>query len=158
MALVFIGIGTNLGNKEENIHRAVKNIEEQIGDVCLQSAFYVTEPWGFTSTNTFLNAVAAVRTDFPCLKLLTTLQEIEQSMGRTSKSADAVYKDRIIDLDILLYDDLVYESPVLVIPHPLMTQRLFVMQPLAEIAPDKMHPTKHQTMKELLSELIEEQQ
>lgn len=156
MAKVYVGLGTNLGDKEQNLRDAVQKIEEQIGKVVSLSAFYVTAPWGFVSENSFLNAAACVETDLPPLDVLQETQLIERELGRTKKSVNGVYSDRLIDIDLLLYEDLVLSvtSPSgaeLNLPHPLMTERDFVMKPLAEIAPDLVHPVLGKTMRELIS-------
>ena len=131
--VVYLGLGSNLGNKKANIRRAVKKIGELIGTVERQSALYVSEPWGFSSENEFVNAVICVSTSLQPRPLLSATQEIERSMGRKKKSTDGIYHDRIIDIDILLYDDLTIDEPDLKIPHPLMQQRDFVMIPLKQI-------------------------
>lgn len=156
MAKVYVGLGTNLGDKEQNLRDAVQKIEEQIGKVVSLSAFYVTAPWGFTSENSFLNAAACVDTDLSPLAVLQETQAIERELGRTQKSVDGVYSDRLIDIDLLFYEDLVLSvtSPSgaeLNLPHPLMTERDFVMLPLAEIAPELVHPVFGKTMKEISS-------
>lgn len=156
MAKVYVGLGTNLGDKEQNLRDAVQKIEEQIGKVVSLSAFYVTAPWGFVSENSFLNAAACVETDLPPLDVLQETQLIERELGRTKKSVNGMYSDRLIDIDLLLYEDLVLSvtSPSgaeLNLPHPLMTERDFVMKPLAEIAPDLVHPVLGKTMRELIS-------
>ena len=133
MAEVYVGLGTNLGDKEQNLRDAVQKIEEQIGKVVSLSAFYVTAPWGFASENSFLNAAACVDTDLSPLEVLRETQLIERELGRTTKSVDGVYCDRIIDIDILTYDDIKVDDPDLKIPHPLMEERDFVMIPLKEI-------------------------
>lgn len=130
---VYLGLGSNLGDKAANITLAVQHIEEQIGHVVRQSALYVSEPWGFESENNFVNAVVRCETVLSPHKLLRATQRIERQMGRKQKSLDGVYHDRIIDIDILLYDDLTIDTPTLRIPHPLMQQRDFVMIPLGEI-------------------------
>ena len=156
MAKVYVGLGTNLGDKDQNLRDAVQKIEEQIGKVVSLSAFYVTAPWGFTSENSFLNAAACVDTDLSPLAVLQETQAIERELGRTKKSVDGVYSDRLIDIDLLFYEDLVLSvtSPTgveLNLPHPLMTERDFVMLPLAEIAPELVHPVFGKTMKEISS-------
>lgn len=156
MAKVYISLGTNLGDKEQNLRTAVQKIEEQVGKVISLSAFYVTAPWGFTSENSFLNAAACVDTDLSPLAVLQETQAIERELGRTKKSVDGVYSDRLIDIDLLFYEDLVLSvtSPTgaeLNLPHPLMTERDFVMLPLAEIAPELVHPVFGKTMKEISS-------
>lgn len=147
---VYLGLGTNLGDKEQNLRRAVQRIEERIGKVVSLSAFYDTAPWGFSSENTFLNAAACVKTTLQPLSVLHLTQEIEREMGRTSKSVDGAYSDRVIDIDLLLYDDRVIDVPELKLPHPLMHRRRFVMEPLAEIAPELVHPVLKKKMRELL--------
>lgn len=158
MANVYIGLGTNLGDKEQNLRDAVHRIEEQIGKVLSLSAFYVTAPWGFASENSFLNAAACVETQLSPLEVLQETQTIERELGRTKKSVNGAYSDRLIDIDLLLYDNLVLsvtsaDGAELNLPHPLMAQRDFVMRPLAEIAPALQHPVLKQTMKEILDEL-----
>ena len=150
MAKVYVGLGTNLGDKEQNLKVAVQKIEEQIGKVVSLSAFYATAPWGFSSEHTFLNAAACVETLLPPLSVLHLTQEIEREIGRTHKSVGGVYSDRVIDIDLLLYGDQVLDTPELKLPHPLMHERRFVMEPLAEIAPDLVHPILKKKMRELL--------
>ena len=139
MAIAYLALGTNIGNKRRNMITAAALLAERVGDVLALSGFYETEPWGFQSENTFLNAAFQLDTSLSPLELLKATQEIEIEMGRTQKSNGA-YHDRIIDIDILLYEDLVLQTPELTLPHPLMHERLFVMEPLAEIAPNVIHP------------------
>lgn len=151
---VYLSLGTNLGDKEHNLRLAVRKIEERIGTVTSLSAFYATAPWGFSSENPFLNAALCVHTALEPLQVLRITQEIERRMGRTRKSAGGVYADRLIDIDLLLcYDPdgtpLLLDLPELKLPHPLMHLRRFVMQPLAEIAPDIVHPVLGKTIREL---------
>ena len=136
MHTVYLGLGTNLGDKEANLRMAVEEIAKRIGEVISLSAFYASEPWGFQSEHTFLNAVCCVCTDASPQEVLSVTQEIERRLGRSKKSVGGIYSDRLIDIDILLYDDLHFDTPELTIPHPLMWQRDFVTVPLREIAPD----------------------
>lgn len=133
MHKVYLSLGTNLGNRKRNIREAIEKIGELIGEVERQSALYETKPWGFSSPNDFINVCVLVITTLAPRQLLETTQQIEQEMGRIGKSVNGEYHDRIIDIDILLYDDLKVNEPDLVIPHPLMEERDFVMTPLKEI-------------------------
>lgn len=149
--LAYLSLGTNLGNKEENLNTAIRLIEEQIGDVVRLSAPYISEPWGFCSENKFLNCALALHTEFEPEGLLVVTQRIEQLMGRVHKSMDGQYRDRLIDIDILFYDALVMHSPILTIPHPLLHRRMFVLKPLVEIAPTLRHPIFNKNILELLN-------
>ena len=140
MAIVYLGLGTNLGNKAANLHAAVHLISGKIGKVISLSSFYATAPWGFESENSFLNAAICVETSLSPLEVLHRTQEIERTLGRTHKSTGGIYHDRIIDIDLLLYNKEIIQTPELTLPHPLMLQRDFVMNPLVEIAPDVVHP------------------
>lgn len=140
MAITYIGLGSNLGNLEANLQRAVAELKEQIGTIRSQSALFRSVPWGFDSPNQFLNQVVALETPLTPLELLDATQTIELTIGRTTKSSSTGYADRLIDLDILLYNDLILESERLTIPHPLILQRDFVLYPLQEIAPEVLHP------------------
>lgn len=133
MSKVYLSLGSNLGNKEENILMAIEKIEEQIGAVVRQSALLRTEPWGFDSDNEFVNAAVCVETSLSPHELLRRTQAIERELGRIHKSVNGVYHDRLIDIDILLYGDEIINDPDLIIPHPLMEKRDFVMIPLREI-------------------------
>ena len=130
---VYFSLGSNLGDKEGNIREAISRIGELIGEVDRQSTLLATEPWGFESDNTFVNAAIRCTTSLSPFELLNITQNIERAMGRTLKSVDGQYHDRIIDIDILIYDDLHITTPQLTLPHPLMKERDFVMIPLKEI-------------------------
>ena len=133
--IAYLGIGTNLGDRTANLRHAVELINEQAGHVLACSSFIETEPWGFKSDNLFLNAVVKIDTMCSPHELLSVTQVIERTMGRTHKSVNGVYSDRIVDIDILIYDDLTINDENLTIPHPLIWQRQFVYEPLLEIAP-----------------------
>ena len=130
---VYLGLGTNLGDKVQHLNDAIIRISERVGQVVCQSSFLETEPWGFESDHTFLNAVICCKTEKTPREVLLLTQQIERDMGRTHKSDSVGYADRIIDIDILLYDYLTVDEPDLKIPHPLMHQRDFVMKPLEEV-------------------------
>ena len=131
--VVFLGLGTNLGAKETNMENALKEIKKRIGEISSLSSFYTSDPVGFKSENTFLNAVCRVETSLSPYELLSVTQDIERFLGRTKKSVNGQYHDRIMDIDILLYDNLHITTPKLTIPHPLMETRDFVMIPLKEV-------------------------
>ena len=134
---VYLGLGSNLGDRNAHIEQAIALIHERVGEVVRRSSFIETEPWGFESENKFLNAVILCETELTPRQLLKATQKIERELGRKKKSASShishLYKDRPIDIDILLYDDLTIDERDLKIPHPLMEQRDFVMIPLREI-------------------------
>lgn len=132
---VYLSLGTNIGNRVQNLLCAIKMIQSRIGTIESLSDFIITEPWGFDSQNTFMNAAVGISTTLGPMPLLRATQQIETDMGRTQKSTDGTYHDRIIDIDILLFDDLHIDTPQLTVPHPLMKQREFVIRPLAQILP-----------------------
>lgn len=141
---VYLGLGSNLGNRQGNLDQALKLLSQrmQVGKV---SSIYDTEPVGNTNQPRFLNLVCEVKTRLTPEGLLTMLKGLEQMMGRRSKTGEP----RIIDIDILLYGDKVMQTKDLEIPHPKMVDRQFVLVPLAEIAPDVVHPVTKKTIKEM---------
>lgn len=147
---VYLGLGTNLGEKEANLRTAINEIEKRIGKIYSLSAFYTTEPWGFVSENTFKNAVCCIETSLSPDELLKETQSIEQEMGRSKKTTNHIYSDRLIDIDILLYDNIIYNTPELTIPHPLICERDFVLKPLIEIAPEIIHPITGKKIKDYI--------
>ena len=122
-----------MGDRKSNIKLAIKQISELIGPVVRQSALIETAPWGFNSANAFINAAVCSETSLSPREVLQATQDIERALGRTTKSIDGQYHDRLIDIDILLYDDLHVKEPDLVITHPHINERKFVMQQLSEI-------------------------
>ncbi len=152
--LAYIGIGSNLGSPLENCERSLTRLEEHPKiKVTARSSFYETEPVGPKDQSWFVNAAAQVTTDLEPLALLDALLAIEGGMGRVRNEK---WGPRIIDLDILLYEDRVLNSTRLEIPHPEMIQRRFVLAPLAELAPDLVHPIEKDTIQHLLSALPED--
>lgn len=153
MDRLYVGLGSNLGDRRQNILRAAAMIESQIGRRVSLSGFFETAPWGFASANSFLNAAMSVDTPLAPFQVLDLTQRIERSLGRTHKSAAGGYADRTIDIDILLYGGLTMATDRLTIPHPLMHRRLFVLEPLAQIAPEALHPLLGKTVLRMLAEL-----
>ena len=130
---VYLGLGTNLGDKEANIALALRLIAERIGVVEACSGLHATAPWGFVSDNNFINAAVRVGTRLTAEGVLKATQAIELEMGRRHKTVERQYSDRIIDIDILLIGNENIATTDLTVPHPLMLEREFVMQPLLEV-------------------------
>ena len=149
MAKAYLSLGTNIGNKRGNLVKAAALLAERVGDILALSDIYETEPWGFESLNTFLNAALILETTAEPLELLDATRLIEIELGRIEKSKEMQYEDRIIDIDLLMYEDVIMQTDRLTLPHPLMHKRLFVMDPLVEIAPDVVHPVFHKTISQL---------
>ena len=133
MHQVYLGLGSNIGDRRQCIADAIRLISERVGAVLRQSTMIETEPWGFQSKHKFLNGVILCDTDRSPREVLALTQQIERDLGRKKKPHSSRYHDRPIDIDILLYDDLTIDEPDLRIPHPLMHERDFVMIPLNEI-------------------------
>jgi 2-amino-4-hydroxy-6-hydroxymethyldihydropteridine diphosphokinase len=150
MNKVYLGLGTNLGDRKRNLREAIEKIGEHIGKVLNSSSVYETAPWGFDAENDFLNMVTEVETGLSPSELLKKIFEIELKLGR-ERTQDR-YSSRVIDIDILLYDDLIVDQKGLKIPHRLMHERRFVLAPLWEIAPDLIHPMLKKRISVLLDE------
>jgi 2-amino-4-hydroxy-6-hydroxymethyldihydropteridine diphosphokinase len=149
MAKVYLGLGANLGNRIKNMSRAIQSLAGQ-ATILQVSSVYETEPVGYTEQPDFLNAVIAISTGMNPEQLLQLIKEIERSQGRTSSFHNA---PRPVDIDILFINDRALQSKQLIVPHPRLTERAFVLVPLAEIAPGLRHPENGKTMKELLEDL-----
>ena len=152
---IYLSLGTNLGNRQQNIICAIEALSRILGNPLAVAPTIETEPWGFSSTNKFLNTVAVFNTTLSPQELLAATQQIEQTLGRTTKSIDGAYSDRPIDIDILFYGSRTVNSESLAIPHPLLHQRRFVLEPLAAVAPDMIHPILNKSITELLNRLEE---
>ena len=142
---VFIALGSNLGDRLANLQAAIQSLPPAVRPL-EQSPVYETAPWGYTDQPDFLNQVVKATTDLSPEQLLTYLKSLEAKLGR---SATFRYGPRLIDLDILLYDNLVLETPRLSIPHPRLAERAFVLFPLADLAPDVQHPVTGKTVRQM---------
>ncbi|WP_455653322.1 2-amino-4-hydroxy-6-hydroxymethyldihydropteridine diphosphokinase [Phascolarctobacterium sp.] len=152
MSVAYIALGSNLGDKAANLKQAVKLLQAKGLQIRAVSSFFQTEPYGVTDQPEFINAAACVETSLPPEALLKLLLETELEMGRVRLRH---WGERNIDLDLLLYDDLIYHSDKLTLPHPDMQNRLFVLQPLAEIAAEKIHPVYKKSIQTLLKSLTD---
>jgi len=147
MAIVYIGLGSNLGDRKKNCLRAIGLLKQNGLSVTRQSSIYETKPWGVTEQPEFVNMAVKAETELAPFQLLALLKKIEKDMGRQETVR---WGPRILDLDILLYDDIIMNTETLTIPHPLMQEREFVLRPLSEIAGEKVHPVLKKKIGELL--------
>jgi 2-amino-4-hydroxy-6-hydroxymethyldihydropteridine diphosphokinase len=150
MAIAYIGIGSNLGNRQENCLRAIELLQKKDIIVIKRSSLYETEPWGVKDQPRFINMAIEIDTSLEPKELLKILKNIEKELSREKSSK---WGPRIIDLDILLFDDIILNEDNLKIPHPLMQERDFVLRPLCEIAPDIYHPLLKLSMYELMQKI-----
>lgn len=146
---VYLALGTNLGDRPTNLRAALAALAPQVR-VQAESRIYETPPWGFVDQPAFLNMAARAETNLPPADLLAFLKQLETSLGRQPTFRNG---PRLIDIDILFYDDLILNTPPLVIPHPRLHERDFVLVPLADIAPDFVHPLLRQPVRALLHAL-----
>ena len=149
MSITYLALGTNLGDRPHNLCRAILSLSPSVR-VLAESALYETPPWGVTDQPAFLNMVIKAETDLPPAALLERLRKLERDMGR---QPTVRYGPRLIDLDILFYDDKVIETPTLTIPHPRLHERSFVLVPLADLAPGLVHPLTGSTVREMLKQV-----
>lgn len=149
----YLLLGANIGDRTETLQRAINLIKARVGPVIQQSGLYETAPWGVTAQPAFLNQVLAVETGLEPGDVLTQTQAIEEELGRVRREK---WGARLIDIDLLYYDQLILQTDRLTIPHPYLHQRRFTLVPLAEIAPDFMHPVLQKTNGGLLVECEDE--
>ncbi len=145
----YIALGSNLGDRLQNLKRAVEILQDKVRTL-RESPVYETAPWGLLDQPAFLNQVIEAETDLAPHQLLARLKQVEREMGRVETVR---YGPRIIDLDILFYNDEVIDLPSLVIPHPRIRERAFVLVPLADLAPDKLDPLSGKSVREMLQEV-----
>ena len=145
--IVYLALGSNLGNRAANLKEAIASLPPQM-EVKAKSKVYETPPWGYAEQEKFLNQVLRVNTYLTPEQLLKHLKRLEVALGRKASFQNG---PRLIDIDILFYDDLVFESPVLVIPHPRVHERGFVLLPMMDIAPDFVHPVKQKSVRDLIA-------
>ena len=148
MIIVYLSVGSNLGNRENNLEQAVSRIVEYIGPVLKSSSIYITEPWGFKAEEEFLNIVLKIGTELTPSGILGRILMIESLLGRVRDKKQ--YTSRLIDIDILMYGDIILDGESLKIPHPLLHKRKFVLVPLCEIETDIIHPVLNKSFAELL--------
>jgi 2-amino-4-hydroxy-6-hydroxymethyldihydropteridine diphosphokinase len=151
---VFLGLGTNLGDRESNLNRTLELISKSVGWIDSRSGIYETEPWGFSSEDHFLNMVIRIKTGLSPVELLKKTLNIEILMGRIRGTEK--YASRIIDIDILLFENKIINKPYLKVPHPMMQERKFVLVPLCDFAPEMIHPVFKKTFRALLEECSDE--
>ncbi|MBK6951207.1 MAG: 2-amino-4-hydroxy-6-hydroxymethyldihydropteridine diphosphokinase [Crocinitomicaceae bacterium] len=149
---IFLGLGTNLGDRSKNLANAILQIETQVGKILAQSSVYVSAPFGFKADTDFFNQVISLESQLDPLELLAKIKSIESQIGRIKTKASG-YQSRIIDLDIIDYKGQVYRSDQLAIPHEQMHLRDFVLLPLSEIEPHWTHPISGQSVSQLIQQL-----
>ena len=144
--IVYLSLGSNLGNRAANLKRAIASLPPQM-TIKAKSKVYETPPWGYTEQDHFLNQVVKATTYLEPQKLLKHIKRLEVALGR---KASFQYGPRLIDIDILFYDDEILESPSLTVPHPQVHKRGFVLMPMMDIAPDHVHPVMQRSIRELI--------
>ena len=155
--IYYLNIGSNLGDREGNLWAADLRLSLDLGLVTARSAIVESEPWGFESDNGFLNRGIAVESRFTPIEALNIIHDIEYELnhGHGHRDADGNYVDRLVDIDIMAIDDLVIDLPSLQVPHRHMPRRDFFLKPMAELAPEWVHPILHLTAQQMLEQVSE---
>ena len=149
----YLSLGSNLGDKSANLNKAIELLKERAGEVVKVSGNYETKPDGFVSENDFVNIALCLETELDAFALLDVCEQIEKSIGRERKSVNLNYADRVIDIDILYFNNMQLATERLTLPHPRMHKRQFVLEPLAEIAPKFRHPITGMSTVSMLKKL-----
>ena len=149
MKTVYLLLGTNMGDRNFNLSAATACIENDMGEILLKSSIYETEPWGVTDQQNYFNQILKISTQVSAQEILKKILSIEKKLGRKRTTK---YASRIIDIDILFYNQDIIQEENLIIPHPLLHKRMFVLSPLFEMAPDYIHPVLHKSIKQLILE------
>jgi 2-amino-4-hydroxy-6-hydroxymethyldihydropteridine diphosphokinase len=152
---VYLLIGGNLNNTSAKYEKLFRLLEKNVGKIIIKSSFYQSEAWGFVSEYSFINVALLIETLLLPEELLVKTQEIEKILGRIQKSNSSLYSDRSMDIDILFYNNIIYKSENLTIPHLHIAERIFVLKPLCEIAPNLLHPELKKTVSELTKNCLD---
>ena len=153
MSVVYLSLGSNMGNRKSVLELSIKEIGKRIGTVTKISSKYETEPWGFISANKFINMAIEVNTELSPIEVSERVHKIEDDLGRTRSNNATGYEDRVIDIDILMIDNIISEESDLTLPHPKMHMREFVIYPLCEIAPDIIHPVLGRSIEDIKTKM-----
>ena len=151
--IYYLNIGSNIGNRRDNLYRAVVALAAGTGG-CAVSSIIESEPWGFESDNRFMNLGISLESDIEPHEMLDRIHDIERRLGSAShRDADGGYIDRLVDIDIVAIDDLVIDTPTLQVPHPHLPERDFFLKPMTQLAPDWRHPVTGLTANQMLEKL-----
>ncbi len=156
MKEIYLSLGSNQGDRIENLRQAVQNIEKKIGQTVEQSSYYETEPWGFTDDTNFINQVIKIKSDLTPDTILEKSLEIEKILGRKRLESKQRYSSRNIDIDVLFIDDMVINTEKLTVPHAHIHKRNFVLQPMREIDSSFVHPTMQKKISQLTEECVDD--
>ena len=152
---VYMSLGSNLGDRRQHLLDALQKIKNRIGSIVSQSDFFETEPFEMDSKHLFINMAIQVETCLSAIETLHITQDIERELGRSKKSENGIHYDRIIDIDLLIFDELTMKSSLLNLPHPHMKERAFVLIPLAQIAPQLVIVGETKTIAQLRDDIVD---